>query len=357
MVRVQRDDVVEHRPGGRDLRVVGSGRIQPLVRNIVVEEVALVRQLVEEPVADDHQALVDRVRLVQAEQIHVGIERGDVGQGVRHERDAVDDHPRTDRVRHRGDAGDVVLLPDDVRGVRNRHERRAIVDQRGELVDVEQAGGGVGAPLADRATDPFGGAPDGAGVRLVVLVGDDHDVVRTESGRERLRQHVGVHRGRRAEHDLAGRHPERFGPPFARPVHRVAGRGRRRVLGVRLHLGGGVVVRQGIDGLAAGERPSGVLEERLARSSTAKAGNCRRTKSRSRATCTWIDWRRQIADVAVRPAATAVDVSGTTEPMPAAGNALVTKLGVVAVSGDRRASVEVRARVVWRRERRTTLPT
>ncbi len=91
-------DVLEDRPCRRHLGVVGTGRVQALVGHLVVEEVTLVRQLGQQPGAHDHQALMHRVGLVETEQVDVRAERGDVGQAVRGERHAVDDHPGTDGV-------------------------------------------------------------------------------------------------------------------------------------------------------------------------------------------------------------------------------------------------------------------
>ena len=94
-------------------------------------------------------------------------------------------------------------------------------EQRLELGDVEQSGVGVDLPFLDHATDAFGSAADGAGVGFVILVGDDHLVAGPEHVGEREGEHVRVRRGRRTEHDLAGFHPERFGPSFTRAIDQL----------------------------------------------------------------------------------------------------------------------------------------
>jgi hypothetical protein len=71
-------------------------------------------------------------------------------------------------------------------------------------------------PLLDRAPDPLGRASDGTGVRLVVLVGDDHLVAGLEDVGEGVGEHVGVRRRRRSEHHFTRLDAERFGPPRSR---------------------------------------------------------------------------------------------------------------------------------------------
>jgi hypothetical protein len=133
VVTVQQLDVVEHRACRCHLGVVGAGRVQALVGHVVVEEVTLVGQLGEQTGAHHHQPLVHRVRLVEAEEVDVGADRGDVGKAVRSERHAVDDHASPDGVCERRDPGDVVLGADDVRRVRHGDQTRAFAEQRFEL--------------------------------------------------------------------------------------------------------------------------------------------------------------------------------------------------------------------------------
>ena len=207
-------DVVEHRARRRDLRMIGPGRVEALVGHAVVEEVALVRQLCHQPGAHDHQALMHRVGLVEAEQVDIGADRSDVGDRVRGERHPVDDHPCTDAVRQLRDARDVVLGSDDVRGVRHGDEPGSFAEHRLEVSDVEQPGVGIDPPLPDRAADAFGRASDRAGVGLVVLVGDDDLVATFEHVGKGVGEHVGVRRRRGAEHHLASFDAERIGPPL-----------------------------------------------------------------------------------------------------------------------------------------------
>ena len=74
----------------------------------------LIGQLVEQAVPDNHQTLMHRIRLVQAEEIDVGVEGSDVRDAVRSERHAVNDHSCANAVGQPSDLGDVVFLTNDV---------------------------------------------------------------------------------------------------------------------------------------------------------------------------------------------------------------------------------------------------
>ena len=137
--------------------------------------------------------------------------------------------------------------------MRHGDESGAFAEERLEVGDVEQAVVGIDPPLLDLAADSLGGAPDGTGVGLVILVGDDHLVARFEHVGEGMGEHVGVRRGRRPEHDLAGLDAERFGPTLAGSVHQLAGAARRLELAVGLHLEVGVVLGERVDRLTAGK--------------------------------------------------------------------------------------------------------
>ena len=189
---------------------------------------------------------------------------GDVGQAVRGERHAVDDHPGTDRVGQGRDPADVVLLADDVRRMRDRHEPGPLGQQRLEVGDVQQPGVGVGPPLLHRAADAGRSSADRSRVGLVILIGDDHLMTGFEHLGEGVGEYVGVRRRRRPEDHLAWLHPQRLGPPCPRAVHQRSRTRRRLELAVGLDLQVRVVRGQRVDRLAAGEGSPGVLEERLA---------------------------------------------------------------------------------------------
>ena len=259
-----RFDVVEHGACGRFLRMIGTRRSQSLGRKTLVEEVSLVRELVEDAVARDEQALVHRVHLVEAEEIQVGTECSNVGQAVGRERHTVDDRASTDRARRRGHLGNRVLLADDVRAMREADDSCVVGQEVTKAVDIEQPRRWVDPPFLEGGSRRCGHAPDCARVRFVILIRHDHFVAGAEQLPERLGDHIGIHRRRRTKLHLVGRHAKRLGPAGPAGIHLFACGRRWRVAGVGLDLGVGVVAMQRVDGLAARERAAGVFEEGLA---------------------------------------------------------------------------------------------
>ena len=163
-----------------------------------------------------------------------------VGQAVRGVADAIDDGDGADGSGARGDLGDRVDLADDVGAVRAAIERgpccrAACRDRRATRRPVS------GSTCHSRISTPhLGELAPGAGIGLVVLVGDDDGVAGLQPAGEGIAQHVGVGRGRGAEMDPVGGDVERLGHALEAEVHRLAGFARGRVEAVGLHLGGAV---------------------------------------------------------------------------------------------------------------------
>ena len=200
-------------------------------------------QLAANRVVDIKQPLVRTEHLVKAEHVTVDAQRLQVGQVMGGVGDGVDEHVRIAAGLDRpGDFGHRVDRADDVRAMGEEHPAGGVAQQREQRLDIEQAGRGVDFPLANGHAFLQRLAPPGAAVGLVVLVGDDDFVARLPVVADGLREHVGVHRRRRADGQFVGVDIERFRPAAVSPVHRLAGGAGRRESRVGLHAQVPVVV-------------------------------------------------------------------------------------------------------------------
>ncbi len=200
-------EIVGNAGGGRDLGVVRPGRGEAVARLGVVEEVTLIGEARREFGPDGHDALMGTIGLVGGEHVDVGAERGDVGQAVRRVADAVDHERRAGGAHEGRDLGDGMDFTHDVGAVRHGDEADLVVEQRAEGSEIEAAGVGRDGPFAH--LDALAGeTPPGAGIGLVILIGDDDGVAGLEQAAEGMAQHIGIGRSRGAEMDPVGRHPE-----------------------------------------------------------------------------------------------------------------------------------------------------
>ncbi|CAI8325551.1 MAG: Uncharacterised protein [Rhodospirillaceae bacterium] len=165
-------------------------------------------------------------------------------------------------VRDGAQRGNIVGGADDVGAVREAHQLDPIVEQGAQASRVEQAALGVETPFAHFDTGGCQAAP-GAGVGLVVLVGDDDGIAGAEVFSKGAGEDVGVLRGRGAEGKLIAFHPEGGGETVAGFVHLFTAKARGVIGAVGLHLTLGVEAGQSFDHRAAGVGAAGVLEEGL----------------------------------------------------------------------------------------------
>ena len=159
--------------------------------------------------------------------------------------------------------GDIVGGADDVGAVREANQPDPVVEQGAQSGRVEQAALRVEPPFAHLDPCGFQTAP-GAGVGLVVLVGDDDGIPGAELFGEGAGEDVGVLRGRGAEGQLIAFHAEGGGQTVAGLVHLFTAETRGVVGAVGLHLALGVEAGQALDHRAAGVGTAGILEEGLA---------------------------------------------------------------------------------------------
>lgn len=139
----------------------------------------------------------------------------------------------------------------DVGAVREGHEPGAVVEEIAEPRRIEHPRRRVDRPLPN-GDAALGEPPPDAGVRLVVLVGDDDGVTLGPSVTERVGEDEGVLRRRRPDDHLVVGDVHQRRQAHVRVVHHLARLYRRRVWAVWLNLGPGVEVGQPFDRLPAG---------------------------------------------------------------------------------------------------------
>ena len=99
----------------------------------------------------------------------------------------------------------------------------------------------------------------------MILIGDDDSVAGPQHLAERLRQHICVLRGRRAETDFVGADIHHLRQTRTRLVHLLAAQARGVVRPIGLNLALTIEPRQPADHLPARVGPAGVFKKRLAR--------------------------------------------------------------------------------------------
>ncbi len=206
------------------------------------------------------------VGLVGREEIDIGPERLHVGQAVGRIAHAVHAGEGARRPRGGADLGHRIDLAHDVRAMRETDQAHPPVGQkRRQARGIEMARFGIDAPFAD--LDPLVGEPTpDAAVGLVVLVRhDDGPALARKPAAHRLRQNVGVGRGRGAEGQLVLLHPHQGGEAATRLVHLGARRMRGGIGRIGLHLALVVEAAQPVDHRPAGVGASRILEEGLSR--------------------------------------------------------------------------------------------
>ena len=262
VMRGQRVDVIRHAGAGRDLRMIGPRRGEPLVQRARVEIVPLVRQRLAQRAADHHDPLMRAIGLVGREKVDVRPHQADIGKAVRRIADPVDADEGPGGMGQGGDLDHRVDLPHHVRAMRKAYQPHAVVQQPLQVRRVQRAGLGVDAPLA-QLDAAFGQAAPGAAVGLMVLVGDDDGLARLHPLAKGLGQHIGVGRGRGAETDLVALDPHQRGQAAAGLVHLLAAQAAGVIGAVGLHLALVVEPRQPLDHRTAGVGTARVLEKRL----------------------------------------------------------------------------------------------
>jgi hypothetical protein len=144
--------------------------------------------------------------------------------------------------------------------VRHGQQPHLGVEQLVELGGIEVAALRIDLPLAQFDAARHQLAP-GAGVGLVILVGDDDGVTRLQPRFEGAAERVGVGRGRGAEMDPVGSDVEGHRHAAVGIVHRFAGETGGCVGAVGLDLGVPVIGAHAIEHRRAGVGTAGVLEE------------------------------------------------------------------------------------------------
>ena len=124
------------------------------------------------------------------------------------------------------------------------------------------AGRRVQFPLA-HLDAALGQTAPGAGIGLVILIGDDDGLARLQHLPKGLRQHIGVLGGRGAKAQLIARNSEDRGHARAGLIHFLSAKARGGVVRIGLHFALGVEPGQPVDHLPAGITATGVFEKRL----------------------------------------------------------------------------------------------
>ena len=178
---------VSHECGG------SSGRRPHLVGAVALEQLGPAEQ----------DADVRAEELVRRADQEVAPDRGHVDRAVRGEVDGVDVRERARIAAERAQGGDVVHRAGAVRCPAERGDPRAVGEQGGKCVGVDDADLRVDRDLAHGHAAILGRKQPRRDVGVVVEPGHQHLVARAQVAEERPR---GVHRERRhvrAEHDLA----------------------------------------------------------------------------------------------------------------------------------------------------------
>ena len=206
---------------GRDLRVIRARGGEALGESAFVEPVALCWQRLGQIAADRHHALMRAVGLVGGEQIDIRPKRTDIRKPVRRVADPVDTSHGPGFVNQFDNGADIVDLADNVRAMRKADKADLAIEQvaKPRRVEVPRLAVKLPFPHLDAAV---GKPPPGAGVGLVILIGDDDCIPGTKCLTEGLGKHIGVLGRRRAEVELVLPDPEHRRKPPARLVHLCA---------------------------------------------------------------------------------------------------------------------------------------
>ena len=232
-----------------DRSMIGSCRGQVRLGVTLFEEVTLVVELLEQRAAGVHEPDMRAVGLVGGVQVHITVERLDVGESVRRERHTVDDDVTPhgmepiSQVTHRVDRGG------DVGRMGHREQAGALADHVVEIGGIEQPGCRVDSPFPHHDAG-VGQTPPGATIGLVILVGDDDLVTVVPHRAHRPGQHIGVLAGGRPEMDLVFGGVEQLRHHRPRSPHRFGRHHRRTEPPLRLTLAVGEQVSEQVDDLA-----------------------------------------------------------------------------------------------------------
>ena len=118
MIIIKCVDIICHAGAGRNLRMVGPGRGQPLGPVAGIEEMRLIGQPVGKGTAHHHDPLMRAIGLVTGKHVDIGPQRTNISKAVWCHADAVNTGDSADGVRHLHNFGDRVFLSDDIRAMR-----------------------------------------------------------------------------------------------------------------------------------------------------------------------------------------------------------------------------------------------
>jgi len=139
----------------------------------------------------------------------------------------------------------------------------SVAEQRAQRGGVEMPSFRVHLPFANLKPLIFQSTPR-TRIGLVILICNDNRVARREVLPERLRQNIGVLRGRRPKAQLVHLDTQHGGQTGARLVHFRACKGGGLIRRIGLHLALRIISREPTDHRGAGIRPTGVFKKRLA---------------------------------------------------------------------------------------------
>ena len=147
--------------------------------------------------------------------------------------------------------------------MRKTDQRDGVIQHRGQIVGIQASRGRIDRPFAN-AHPVFRQSTPGAGIGLVILIGDDDRLAGPDPAPHRLGQNIGVLRSRRPERHLVPFHTQHLRKPRPRLVHLLAPQTRRLIGRVGLHLAVAIEPGQPVDDLPAGLGPARNLDKRLA---------------------------------------------------------------------------------------------
>jgi len=187
----------------------------------------------------------------------------DIGQPVRRIADTVTASDCAEVMRHGGNLHDRILLPDDVRAMRETDQLYLVVKNGSKAIQFELAALWIDTPFTDFNPAIFK-PPPRAAVRLMILICDNDRVAGRQGVGKGLRQDIGVLACRRAEAELVDLNIHQRCQTGARLVHLgTAGRA-RRIAAIGLDLALCIEAMKPVDHLTAGVRPACILKKSLA---------------------------------------------------------------------------------------------